>query len=256
MDSQKVRLALEERGTDYTSFHVNPITGKNMDSLFFQMNPSAKLPVLQNGSEIIYDTVEITQYIERIAIVSSGGSEISSGEVVQWIKTIQEWNPKYFTLAHIPDKYRLFVSKFIRRVIIARMAEFPDLASAYHCKLREEWETEDKLRNPEVLRQSKEHLISLLDEVERKLSGTPFLVGEEFSMADVFLMPVLARLELLNLQDEYIYSRPNIAKYWEVVKQRPSYKKVVGKYFKGWKRYKTLFKTWCFLQVRSMLRRY
>lgn len=136
------------------------------------------------------------------------------------------------------------------------MAEFPNLASAYHCKLREEWETEDNLRNPEVLRRSEEHLISLLDEVETKLSGTPFLVGEEFSMADVFLMPVLARLELLNLQDEYIYSRPNIAKYWEVVKQRPSYKKVVGKYFKGWKRYKTLFKTWCFLQVRSMLRRY
>jgi len=196
------------------------------------------------------------RYIERIAIVSSGGSEISSGEVVQWIKTIQEWNPKYFTLANVPDKYRLFVSKFTRRVIISRMAEFPDLASAYHCKLREEWETEDNLRNPEVLRRSEEHLISLLDEVETKLSGTPFLVGEEFSMADVFLMPVLARLELLNLQDEYIYSRPNIAKYWEVVKQRPSYKKVVGKYFKGWKRYKTLFKTWCFLQVRSILRRY
>lgn len=58
-----MRLALEERGIDYTSFHVNPITGKNMDSLFFRMNPSAKLPVLQNGSEIIYDTVEITQYV-------------------------------------------------------------------------------------------------------------------------------------------------------------------------------------------------
>lgn len=57
-----MRLALEERGIDYTSFHVNPITGKNMDSLFFRMNTSAKLPVLQNGAHIIYDTVEIIQY--------------------------------------------------------------------------------------------------------------------------------------------------------------------------------------------------
>ncbi|KAF7137321.1 hypothetical protein RHSIM_Rhsim07G0179900 [Rhododendron simsii] len=225
MDSQKVRLALEERGIDYTSFHVNPITGKNMDSLFFRMNTSAKLPVLQNGAHIIYDTVEIIQYIEQIAIVSSGGGEISSGEVVEWINKIQEWNPKYFTLSHVPDKYRHFVSKFTRRVAIARMAEYPDLASAYHCKLREEYETQDNLRNPEVLRRSGEYLVSLLDEVETKLGETPFLVGEEFTMADVFLVPVLARLELLNLQDEYIHSRPNIAKYktlfktWKVLKQ-------------------------------------
>lgn len=59
MDSQKVRLALEENGIDYTSFHVNPLTGKNMDSSFFRMNPSAKLPVFQNGSQIFYQAMDI-----------------------------------------------------------------------------------------------------------------------------------------------------------------------------------------------------
>lgn len=61
LDSQKVRLTLEEKGIDYTSHHVNPLTGKNMDTFFFSMNPSAKIPVFQNGSHIIYDTVEIIQ---------------------------------------------------------------------------------------------------------------------------------------------------------------------------------------------------
>lgn len=63
LDSQKVRLALEERGVDYTSHRVNPITGKNMDSFFFRMNPSANLPVFQNGSHIIFDTIEIIKYV-------------------------------------------------------------------------------------------------------------------------------------------------------------------------------------------------
>ena len=40
LDSQKVRLALEERDIDYTSYHANPITGKYMDFSFFQLNPS------------------------------------------------------------------------------------------------------------------------------------------------------------------------------------------------------------------------
>lgn len=62
LDSQKVRLALEEKAIDYTSHHVNPITGKNMDAFFFRLNPSAELPVFQNGSHIIYDTIEIIKY--------------------------------------------------------------------------------------------------------------------------------------------------------------------------------------------------
>lgn len=61
LDSQKVRLALEENAIDYTSYHVNPLTGKNMESSFFRMNPTAKLPVFQNGSHIIYDTIEMIQ---------------------------------------------------------------------------------------------------------------------------------------------------------------------------------------------------
>lgn len=258
LDSQKVRLALEEKGIDYTSYHVNPITGKNMDSSFFTMNPSGELPVFKNGAHVIFNTIEIIQYVERIALVSSGGDgvSISSREVVEWMQKIQDWNPKFFTLSHIPAKYRVYVSRFLRRVVIARMAESPHLAGAYHQKLREEYETEDKLKNPEVVQQDKEHLIRLLDEVERQLHETAYLAGEEFSMADVMLIPVLARLMLLDLEKEYISSRPRIAEYWVLMQQRPCYKRVIGKYFDGWRRYKTLTKTWCLVRMRSMLKRY
>ncbi|KAK6938357.1 Glutathione S-transferase, N-terminal, partial [Dillenia turbinata] len=260
LDSQKVRLALEENGVDYTSYHVNPLTGKNMGSAFFRMNPNGKLPVFKNGSHIIFNTIEIIQYIERIAVVSSGAEHItlssSNIEVNEWMQKIQEWNPKYFTLSHIPENYRLQVTKFIRRVVIARMAESPDLASAYHLKLKDAYDTEDKLKNPEVAKRSEEDLVRLLDQVEAKLKEASYLAGEEFTMADVMFIPVLARLELLKLEDEYIRTRPSIKEYWEVVKLRHSYKKVIGKYFNGWRRYKTLFKTWCFVQVRNVLRKY
>ncbi|KAK6939935.1 Glutathione S-transferase, N-terminal [Dillenia turbinata] len=149
LDSQKVRLALEENGVDYTSYHVNPLTGKNMDSAFFPMNPSAKLPVFKNGSHILFNTIEIIQYIERIAVVSSGGENITLSSSN---REIQEWNPKYFTLSHVPEIYRIQVTKFIRRVVIARMAESPDLASAYHLKLKDAYDTEDKLKDPKLLK--------------------------------------------------------------------------------------------------------
>lgn len=258
LDSQKVRLALEEKGIDYTSHHANPITGKNLDASFFQMNPSGRLPVFQNGSHILYETIDIIKYIERIAKVSSGAEDmsVSGGEVVEWMRKIQEWDPKFFTLFHIPDKYRIYSSKFIRRVVIARMSESPELAGAYHRKLREAYQTEEKLKDPDVLRRSKDHLVMLLDEVERQLSETPYLAGQDFTMADVMLIPVLARLMLLDLEHEYIADRPNIAEYWLLVQQRPSYKKVISKYFDGWRKHKMLLKTWCCVRIRSWLKKY
>ncbi|KAL1533576.1 Glutathione S-transferase [Salvia divinorum] len=59
LNSQKVGLVLEEKNIDYTSFHVNPIMDMNFDSRFFEKNPSAKLPVFQNGSHVLFDTIEI-----------------------------------------------------------------------------------------------------------------------------------------------------------------------------------------------------
>jgi len=136
------------------------------------------------------------------------------------------------------------------------MAEYPDLASSYHHRLKDAYKTEEKLKDPKVINRSEEHLVRLLDEAEAQLHETSHLAGDEFTMADVVLIPVLARLVLLKLEDEYINSRPNIAEYWSMVQQRPSYKKVIGKYFDGWRRQKTLMKTWCFIHMRSLLRRY
>ncbi|KOM41520.1 hypothetical protein LR48_Vigan04g171800 [Vigna angularis] len=196
LDSQKVRLALEEKSIDYTSHHVNPVTGKNLDSSFFKMNPGGRLPVFQNGSHILYKTIDIIQYIERIAVFSSGSENISSSnkEVIEWMQKVQEWNPKYFSLSHVPEKYRIYVSKFLRRVVIARMSESPELAGAYHKKLKEAYQTEERVKDSDVFIRSKEHLIRLLDEAEKQLSETPYLAGQEFTMADVMLVPVLSRL--------------------------------------------------------------
>ncbi|KAI5015154.1 hypothetical protein ZWY2020_056544 [Hordeum vulgare] len=236
LDSQKVRIALEEKGIDYTSYHVNPLTGKNMNVAFFRMNPSAKLPVFQNGAHVIFRAIDIIQYIDRLAVHLSGEIQPVNTEVLQWMQKVDGWNPKMFTLTHTPLKYRSFVSKFIRRVLIARMAEAPDLASMYHVKLRDAYETEDRLKDPETMRQSEEELSKLLDDVEAQLNKTKYLHGE-FSPADSMFIPILARIALLDLHEEYISSRPRVLEYHTLVKQRPSYKVVIGKYFNGWKKY-------------------
>lgn len=196
------------------------------------------------------------RYLDRLSVHLSGEIVPVNTEVYQWMQKVDSWNPKMFTLTHTPIKYRTFVSKFIRRVLIARMAEAPDLASMYHVKLREAYETEDKLKDPDIMKQSEEELSKLLDDVEAQLNNGKYLAGDEFSPADSVFIPILARITLLDLDEEYINCRPRLLEYYTLVKQRPSYKVAIGKFFGGWKKYRTLFKTSFFLCVRTLFRKY
>ncbi|KAF9607104.1 hypothetical protein IFM89_032220 [Coptis chinensis] len=84
------------------------------------------------------------------------------------------------------------------------MAESPDLASVYHLKLKDAYDIADKLKDPDALKESEEQLVQLLGEVELQLNETYYLVGDEFSMEDVMLIPLLALIELLGLEVDYI----------------------------------------------------
>ncbi|MCD7447382.1 hypothetical protein HAX54_028454 [Datura stramonium] len=59
----------------------------------------------------------------------------------------------------------------------------------------------------------KDHLVKLLEEVEVELGETSYLAGAEFNLADVMLILILGRVELLKLEDEYIQTRSDLADY-------------------------------------------
>jgi hypothetical protein len=54
---------------------------------------------------------------------------------------------------------------------------------------------------------------------------------------------ILAHLIFLDLGEKYISCRPRIPRHFTLVKQFPSYKVSIGKYFKIWDKYRTIFKT-------------
>lgn len=255
LDSQKVRLALEEKGVDYSSLRLNPLKARNLDLDFFRMNPTGKIPVIKNAELALFDTLDIIQYIDSINS-PLGGDVVDREKMLEWMKKIDGWNPKLFTLMHVPKKYILFFTRFKRRVLIARMAESPDLASKYHLKLRDAYATEEQLKDQDALNQSKEQLISLLDDADNQLAESTYLAGEEFSMADAMFVPILARIEVLDKGDEYIRSRTHLSDYWNLVKTRPSYRAVIGKYFSGWRKFRTLYSTYSAVWVRNLFKRY
>lgn len=185
-----------------------------------------------------------------------GGADIDNERMLTWMQRINGWKPKLFTLSHIPHKYIQFFSRFNRQVAIARMAKNPDLANKYHLKLRDAYATEEQLKDQEAVNQSKTQLINLLDDAEIQLAESDFLAGSAFSMADAMFVPILGRIELLNMENELINSRKHILDYWNRVKKRRSYNTVIGKFFSGWKKYIILCSTYTSVWIRDQFKRY
>lgn len=255
LNSQKVRLALEEKGMDYISHSLNPLTGKDLNPNFFRINPEGKIPVIKNGSRVILDTLSIVQFIDSLN-VPLGRDNVDKEKLQEWMGRIDGWDPKLFTLSRIPWKIRKYFSRFKRRAAIAMMARNPDLADKYHSKLREAYETEEMLKDREALEANQVQLENLLDAAEVQLGKTDYLAGASFTMADVMLLPVLGWMELLRMDKKLLKSRPRLAAYWSKAKRRPSYHRAIGKYFAGCNKYTTFLTTAVVVSFRDIFRRY
>ncbi|BBM96944.1 glutathione S-transferase [Marchantia polymorpha subsp. ruderalis] len=254
-NSQKVRIALEEKQVDYWPTRVNPIKARNLDPDFFRQNPDGTIPVLINGQTVMNDTLAILQYIDSIN-QPLGGERVKRDLVHSWLLKIDAWDSKPFTLSHYPEKVLQFFSRFRRRVVIARMAKFPDLAEKYHAKLNNMHELEARRLDSEAVTANKQQLIDILDAADVELTNSKYLCGQDFSMADVAFIPVLARIEQLPQGASLIEDRKRVSEYWLRMKERPSYKAAIGKYATKLGRVKLIVPAICNVSARRLFGRY
>ena len=68
----------------------------------------------------------------------------------------------------------------------------------------------------------------LLSAMEQALEGRRFLAGDDYSLADIGVLPYVLRLELVNLARMWD-RRPGVAAWWERVKARPSTQETILK---------------------------
>jgi glutathione S-transferase len=255
LNCQKVRIALEEKNLDYEIYTINPLKAKNLDPDFFRANSSGNLPVLKNSNVVICESLPILQYVNGIN-GPLGDDKVHHEKVQEWVKKVDEWDARVFTLSHVSERTLRFFSRFKRRVVIARMAKNPDLANKYHNKLNSMHAMEEKLKSSEELLANEKQLIVLLDEAEDQLRTTEFLAGFEFSIADASFVPILARIQLLKLVPELLKPRPRLLEYFGRMKVRPSYEEVIQGYSSQLKQMRVVLPSVCNVALRKLFSRY
>jgi glutathione S-transferase len=182
----RVRWLLEELGLPHD---LRRVTFKPPTKPFTQDVPLGKIPVIQDGDVTICESGAIVEYIlERYGngrLAPAIGSPLR-GEFLQWIH-------------------------------FAEATAFPPLGIiVWHTLFRQ-----DADQVPSVIASARDRADAALDFVEKALAGKAYLLGSEFSAADIMMGFTLAAARDLGVLDDRY---PLLKAYLTRLEERPAFR--------------------------------
>ena len=185
---QKVRLALEELGLDYSLVTVDLMRGGQLSDLVGQLDLNRKVPILVAGRFRLWESNAILTYLgERTHRLWPGEVE-GKGRAAQWL---------YFESRHLSEPIgELWFNGYVARL----MNRPPDTLA------RE---------------RAEKHGARYLALVNERLERQAWMLGDEFSLVDCCYAPLF---DALSLAGEYLAAYPAIDRYLARARERRSWK--------------------------------
>ncbi len=157
----RVLLAFAFKGIEYQSQRINPATWDQGDSHFLRLNPRAKVPVLEDGDTVIYESVAIMAYLEEKHpdVPIFGENPAQSGLIWQRIAELI-----HYTLEPVYELSRLLMR-------------------------------ETALDDIDHSNQLAQNISKELKIIDSQLGKTSYIAGNKISAADIYFYPAVAFLE-------------------------------------------------------------
>ncbi len=189
-----VRLVLTHKDVPYVFQDLEPVMGKPEH---LALHPFNRVPILKHGDFTVYETSAIAAYVDE----AFEGARLTPkdvrarGRMNQWISAVNSYYYPYM-IYHVTHE----------RIVFPELGIASDEAVVAHAL-------------PKVER--------ALGVVERELAyGKPYLLGEELSLADFFLLPSTFSFSLTG-EGKAMYPRfPAFCRWRERMEELPTTKKL------------------------------
>lgn len=191
--SIRIYWLLEELGVPYELIRLDFTPASLKDPEYLKVNPLGKIPSIQDGDLTMFESGAILEYILE----------------------------KYGKGRLAPAPGAPARGPFLQWVHFAEATAMPPLADiAQHSLFKPESE-----RLPAVVADARKRLAAVLDVLEQALAGKQYLLGAEFSAADIMMGYSLLLTKWFGLlSDTY----PNVVAYLQRLEQRPTLQKVLA----------------------------
>ncbi len=194
--AQKVRLVLAEKKLDWQEQYLNLRKGEQFSTTYLQLNPKAVVPTLVHDGCIIRESSVINEYLDEVfpePALKPDNPGLRS-QMRLWVKTVDdEVHPAIGVLT-----YAMVLRNQMNEMKTPEQLERHFL-SVRDPKRRERQQLTHKLgvASPAV-KPALGQLKLIIMQMDQVLSGSEWLAGERYSLADAAFAPYMVRLELLN----------------------------------------------------------
>jgi glutathione S-transferase len=220
---QKVRITLVEKGLSWEARRVDLFKAEQFHPEYLKLNPKGVVPTLvHNGVSIIESTL-ICEYIDEVfaepPLIPKAPAERAQMRV--WSKYVDEGLFDGVAELSFSAMFRERMRSMTPELRAKRFANVGDprrrdrMMSTY----------DYGVQSPYVL-----HGIAAYERAFKHLEDSltergPWILGKMISLADINLMPFVARLEYLGLIGVWIDKRPRAREWWIQVQNWPSFKR-------------------------------
>jgi len=216
--SQKVRLTLAEKGLSYESRVMNPATREQLSDWYLKINPNGVVPSLLHGGEPVIDSSVICEYLDEVFPDPPLAPRTALGraQMRTWMRYFEEVPT---TAIRVPsfNKFKGLHRATLGEAAFNALTEKLPLRKHFYRAMGANGFDKDKTE------ESLERLRNCLERVSRALEdGRAFLLGDEYSIADIVLVPTVVRLEDLDLSSLWD-DLPNVQHWYAAVQARPSF---------------------------------
>lgn len=218
--AQKVRLVLHEKGLEPVEHHLNLRAGEQTRPEYLRLNPAGVVPTLVDHDQPIIESTVICEYLED----TYPEHPLRPQDTVARAR-MRLWTLLPDTGLHTACGVTSFAIAFRHHVLALpreererQLAAKPNPASRENVRRAVESGL-DAPKVPESLRLYDK----VLSQMSRQLDATPWLAGEEYSLADVALLPYVCRLEALSFSWLWDGERASIGRWLDLCKRRRNY---------------------------------
>jgi glutathione S-transferase len=186
------RMSFEEKPAPYELVDVSVVRGEVKSPEHLARNPFGTVPAFEHDGLKFYETSAIIRYIDQVW----PGAKLTPDEPRDRARMNQ--------IISIIDYHGY--DSIIREIVLHRL--LPQLVGGTDERVIAEGTPKARL---------------CLSEIERIKGGGKFLAGDQVSLADLYLAPLLFYLSLAP-EASLIAERRSLAPWWEMMQQRSSYK--------------------------------
>ena len=218
--SQRVRFVLNAKKLAFDEVRLDLLAGDQLKPDYLKLNPNGVVPTLDHDGEIVIDSSVIIEYLDEVAPEPVGFTPTPPAARAKMRALMRFIDEMPAAAVRVPTFNLAFLPRF------QAMSEEEFLAFAESKPLRKEFMLAMGRKGF-----SEKEMNSALDRLARTLtrmdeaiaaSGGPWLMGNDLTLADIAVMPVIVRMADLGL-DTMWRDKPAIARWLEAIRAHPAY---------------------------------